>query len=88
VLPSRLRKKALFVPLADLRGSVTASESAPAFPSRDCEGAVVKPKDHTLAETERLTERDRRERYWISFFSSLLGHVNRFKDGRIRIWSV
>jgi uncharacterized protein len=36
----RLLKKTFSLPLADARGSVTALESSPVFPSRNCKGAV------------------------------------------------
>jgi hypothetical protein len=39
-LTSRLLKKRFSLPLADARGSVTASESMLAFPNRDCKGAA------------------------------------------------
>jgi hypothetical protein len=37
---SKLLKKIFSLPLADARGSVTASESALAFPNRDCKGVA------------------------------------------------
>jgi hypothetical protein len=38
--PGRLLKELFSLPLADARGSVTASESALAFPNRDCKGVA------------------------------------------------
>jgi uncharacterized protein (TIGR03790 family) len=40
LVPSRLLKKLFSLSLAHARASVNASESAPAFPNRDCEGVV------------------------------------------------
>jgi XTP/dITP diphosphohydrolase len=54
LLLARLRGASSSLPLADARGSVTASESAPVFPSRDCEGAVRSLPEQPAQRTARF----------------------------------